>query len=263
MTERAMTEREHVERELTSAKESAEKANLAKSEFLSRMSHELRTPLNAVLGFAQLLELDELAEDQTQSVQHILKAGRHLLTLIDELLDVSRIEAGTMVLALKTVDPLSLLDGIVKIMQPMAETYEVTLGLETSSSTELNVVADPQRLKQVMLNLLSNSIKYNRLGGQVRVSCQALDDNLVRLEVRDTGIGISAEKMKRLFMPFDRLGAEQTDIEGSGIGLTLTKHLVEAMHGKLSLQSEQGQGTTVWVDLPRRIVAKAQKVTHG
>jgi signal transduction histidine kinase len=262
MTRSVMTEREHVERELTLAKESAEKANRAKSDFLARMSHELRTPLNAVLGFAQLLEFDELAEEQTQSVQHILKAGRHLLTLIDELLDVSRIEAGTMVLALKPVDPFSVLDETVKIMQPMAETYEVRLALETPSAAELTVVADPQRLKQVMLNLLSNSIKYNRLGGQVKVSCQALDDSLVRLEVRDTGVGISAEKMKRLFMPFDRLGAEQTDIEGSGIGLTLTKYLVEAMHGNLSLQSEQGQGTTVWVDLPRMIVAKSQKVTQ-
>lgn len=214
------------------------------------MSHELRTPLNAVLGFAQLLEFDELSSDQTHSVQHILKAGRHLLTLIDEVLDVSRIEAGTMVLALKELDPVTMLDEIVRIMQPMAETYEVTLELELADTAGLNVIADAQRLKQVILNLLSNSIKYNCRVGRVTVRCQNLNDSFVRLEVRDTGIGISAEKMTRLFTPFERLGAEQTGIEGSGIGLTLTKHLVEVMHGKLTLESTEGQGTIVWVDLP-------------
>jgi PAS domain S-box-containing protein len=245
-----ITERKKAEREITAAKESAEQANRAKNEFLSRMSHELRTPLNAVLGFAQLLALDELSNEQTQGVQHILKAGKHLLTLINEVLDVSRIEAGTLLLSLETVDVMNVLDETVKIIQPMAETYAVSVEFE-SWSQEVYVLADRQRLEQVMLNLLSNSIKYNHPGGRVSVNCQALPSDLLRLEVHDTGIGISAEKMNRLFMPFDRLGAEETGIEGSGIGLMLTKHLVEAMHGKLSLQSDPGCGTTVWVDLPK------------
>lgn len=245
-----ITERKRIEHELRTAKETAEKANHAKSEFLSRMSHELRTPLNAVLGFAQLLEADALTDDQAQAVHYILNAGSHLLTLIDEVLDVSRIETGTMVLALKEVDPIAILDETVRIMQPMAETYEVALGLETPDKTGLKVVADAQRFKQVILNLLSNSIKYNRPGGEVTVRCKQFDDAQVRVEVRDTGIGISAEKMTRLFIPFERLGAEEMGIEGSGIGLMLTKGLAEAMRGKLSLESKEGEGTTVWVDLP-------------
>ncbi len=248
-----ISERMKAERELTTAKESAEKANQAKNDFLSRMSHELRTPLNAVLGFAQLLELDDLSKEQRQGVQHILKAGKHLLTLINEVLDVSRIEAGSLLLSLETVDVMRVLDETVRIIQPIAEAYQVSVELEPASSG-LYVVADEQRLEQVMLNLLSNAIKYNRAGGHVLVSCQVHSPDLVRLEVRDTGVGISAEKMTRLFMPFDRLGAEETGIEGSGIGLTLSKHLVEAMHGALSLQSDYNQGTTVQVDLPRVIV---------
>jgi signal transduction histidine kinase len=239
-----------VEHELVLAKESAEKASQAKSEFLARMSHELRTPLCAVLGFAQLLELDELSNDQTQAVQHILKAGRHLLTLVDEVLDVSRIETGKVVLALRMVDPFSILEETVKMIEPVAETYEVTLRLEPSDIS-LTVIADVQRFKQVLLNLLSNAIKYNRPGGQVSVKCWQLDDSFVRVEVRDAGTGISAEKIDRLFTPFERLGAEETAREGNGIGLTLTKHLAEAMHGHLSVQSEEGYGTTVWVDLPQ------------
>jgi signal transduction histidine kinase len=253
--EQDTADRERVAHELVLAKESAEKASQAKSEFLARMSHELRTPLCAVLGFAQLLEFDDLSTDQAQAVHHILKAGRHLLTLVDEVLDVSRIETGTMVLALKVVEPFSILDETVKMIQPMAETYEVKLKLEPSN-IQLNVIADVQRLKQVLLNLLSNGIKYNRPGGQVTVRCWQLDDTFVRVEVRDTGVGIPAEKMTRLFTPFERLGAEQTGIEGNGIGLTLTKHLVEAMHGHLNVQSEEGCGTTVWIDLPCRMTAK-------
>jgi signal transduction histidine kinase len=249
VTEQERTEREQAEHELILAKESAEKASQAKSDFIARMSHELRTPLSAVLGFAQLLELDELSKDQAHSVHHILKAGKHLLTLVDEVLDVSRIETGKAVLALKAVDPRSVLDETVKLMQPMAETYGVTLALEPANS-QLNVIADVQRLKQILLNLLSNGVKYNRPDGQVTVGCWQLDNTFVRVEVRDTGTGMSAEKMTRLFIPFERLGAEQTEIEGNGIGLTLTKHLVEAMHGHLEVQSEQGHGTTVWVDLP-------------
>jgi two-component system, sensor histidine kinase and response regulator len=245
-----ITERKQTERDITAAKDTAEQANRAKNEFLARMSHELRTPLNAVLGFAQLLELDELSSEQMQSVQHILKAGKHLLTLINEVLDVSRIEAGTLLLSLERVEVVTLLDEAVRMIQPMADAYDVTVEFE-APRFEPYVVADKQRLKQVILNLLSNGVKYNRLGGRVTVRCKSVSDDRISVDVRDTGIGIPAEKMSRLFMPFDRLGAEESEVEGSGIGLTLSKHLVEAMHGHLSLESEHGRGTTVSVDLPR------------
>jgi signal transduction histidine kinase len=250
---------EQLEHDLVLAKEAAEKASQAKSAFIARMSHELRTPLNAVLGFAQLLALDDLSQEQAQSVQHILRAGGHLLKLIDEVLDVSKIETGTMVLAFKPIDLVALLNETISLMQPLAKTHGVSVKLEPSTLTRGDpshhtVTADEQRLKQVMLNLLSNSIKYNRPNGQVRVSYQSLDGHLARIEICDTGVGISAERIKLLFTPFERLGAEQTDIEGNGIGLTLSKHLVEAMHGQLTLQSSEGQGTTALVDLPHNKV---------
>ncbi|MCA9836366.1 MAG: PAS domain S-box protein [Trueperaceae bacterium] len=236
-------------KELLAAKEAAEAANKAKNEFLSRMSHELRTPLNAILGFAQLLELDDLNQDQSENVDRILGAGRHLLDLINEVLDISRIETGSISLTIEPVECERLAKESMTLMQPLAKSQRVKLELEPELDTSLRVMGDPQRLKQVFINLLSNAVKYNRVLGQVFIGWQVHGGNL-RCWVRDTGPGIAKEKLSRLFIPFDRLDAEHSSIEGSGIGLALTRRLVEVMGGKMSVESQPGEGSTFFVDLP-------------
>ncbi len=220
------------------AEAEADRANQAKSEFLSRMSHELRTPLNAVLGFAQLLEIDSLTVAQRDSVDHILRGGRHLLGLIDEILDISRIEAGHLALSMEPV----LLDEVIRetfeLIQPLAATWKVHVDVGTSEAGGRYVLADRQRLKQVLLNFLSNAAKFNRSGGTVTIEA-------------DTGPGIPPRLMERLFTPFDRLGAETRGVEGTGLGLALSKRLVEVMGGTIGVESVVGQGSTFWVELPR------------
>ena len=226
----------------------AERANAAKSQFLSRMSHELRTPLNAVLGFAQLLELDELSADQHDSVEHITKAGRHLLVLIDEVLDLSRVESGELRLSMEPVSLADVVGDAVGMVRPLAAASGVRIdGL--GGGGEQHVRADRQRLKQVMVNLLANAVKYNREGGDVSVTGEAVSDGRIRLVVADTGIGIAEHDLARLFSPFERLGAEQSDVEGTGLGLALTKQLVKAMGGETGATSQTGVGSSFWVEL--------------
>jgi signal transduction histidine kinase/ActR/RegA family two-component response regulator len=235
-------------RELSVATAEADHANRAKSEFLSRMSHELRTPLNAVLGFAQLLQMEPLSERQGESVGHILRAGRHLLGLINEVLDISRIEAGRLELSLEPVPLRETLDQAMHLVRPAAAAVEVTVHADAVDDA-LHVLADRQRLHQVLLNLLSNAIKYNRPRGTVRVvSARSAGDRL-RIAVTDNGEGISGDKLARLFTPFDRLGAEASSVEGTGLGLALSKALVEAMGGVLRVESEPGTGSTFSVEL--------------
>jgi signal transduction histidine kinase len=241
--------RVRVHLELAGVRREAERASHAKTEFLSRMSHELRTPLNAILGFAQLLELDQLEPEQNENVSHILRAGRHLLTLINEVLDISRIEAGGLKLSLEPVPVAELILESVELMRPIASERDVTLHIDAGASSHAHVMADRQRLKQVILNLLSNALKYNRAGGQVTVSWRGRDQQ-IRLEVHDTGIGIAAELMARLFQPFERLGAS-TEIEGTGLGLALSQRLVGAMGGSLAADSRVGEGSTFWLELPQ------------
>jgi signal transduction histidine kinase/ActR/RegA family two-component response regulator len=225
-------------------------ANRAKSEFLSRMSHELRTPLNAVLGFGQLLEIDPLTAEQRESVGHILKAGRHLLGLIDEVLDISRIEAGHLSISLEPV----LLDEVIQealdLIHPLAAKWNVRLDGAAREVGDRYVLADRQRLKQVLLNILSNAAKFNRPGGTVSVAAEDAAGDRLRVNVTDTGPGIPPEKMGRLFTAFDRLGAEVTGVEGTGLGLALSKRLVEVMGGAVGVDSAVGQGSTFWVELP-------------
>ena len=242
---------------LVAAKDEAERANRAKSDFLSRMSHELRTPLNAVLGFAQLLESD--AEDPLSLLQHarvleLLRGGRHLLALINEVLDLSRIEAGALHLQLVPVSLGGLVGECLRMIHPMAEERGITLHvLPPRGAAEEGsdaVLADPTRLKQVLLNLLSNAVKYNRDGGRVQLSWRAAEaGGAVRIEVLDSGPGLSPPQQERLFQAFERLDAEGSAIEGAGIGLALSKWLVNLMRGEIGVDSAPGCGSTFWVQL--------------
>jgi PAS domain S-box-containing protein len=242
---KTMADLVEAQRALTEAKEEAERANRAKSEFLSRMSHELRTPMNAILGFAQLLALEDLNADQREGIGHIIGGGEHLLELINEVLDISRIEAGQLSLSREPVEIAEALRESIDLMQPLAAAAHVRLDPLHLGTTY--VLADRQRLKQVLINLISNAIKYNRAGGSVSLTCEVSHDG-VRISVRDTGIGIPREHLEQIFSPFERLGPEQGEIEGTGLGLTVAKRLVEAMKGSIGVESKAGEGSTFWIE---------------
>ncbi|TMD31350.1 MAG: response regulator [Chloroflexi bacterium] len=245
-----ITERKEVDDALRAAREEADRANRAKSSFLSRMSHELRTPLNAILGFSQLLEMDELTDEQRESVGYISRAGRHLLELINEVLDISRIESGQMTISPEPVSVRDVLDELIPLVRPLADRREISVAAidETGSSF---VHADRQRMKQVVLNLLSNAVKYNREGGSIIVRAVVAGPDRVRVSVTDSGYGIAAEHQARLFQPFDRLGEELGSVEGTGMGLALSKGLIEAMGGTIGMDSSLDVGSTFWVELGR------------
>ena len=235
------------------AKDEAENASLAKSQLLSRTSHELRTPLNAILGFGQLLEMDALNEEQQHSVQMILKAGRHQLALVDRILDIARIEAGELPVTLEPVALNFLLQDALRLARPLAAEHQITLRLpdDDCSCVGAQVLADRERLLQVLANLLSNAIQFNHTGGHVTLSCQlASEGNRLRIAVSDNGRGMTPAELKRIFTLFERLGAEAAGIAGVGIGLPLSKGLVEAMNGSLSVQSTSGEGSIFTIELP-------------
>jgi len=247
-----ITERKASEKKLECARVEAERANLAKSQFLSSMSHELRTPLNAILGFAQLLEYDPghpLEDAQRESVEHIKMGGNHLLTLINEILELAKIEAGHLELNIESIDPEQVFDDVVPMAMPLVEKRGLEFRVPVLERTWRNIMVDEMRLKQVLLNLLSNAVKYNVDDGSLTLEGEETDTHLI-IKVSDTGEGISSEGVSELFQPFSRLGKEYSQIEGTGIGLTITKELVEQMNGEIGVESTLGQGTVFWVKFP-------------
>jgi CheY-like chemotaxis protein len=207
--------------------------------------------MNSILGFAQILQMGGgLPARAVECVEHILKGGRHLLRLIDEVLDIARIESGRLPLSVEPVLVSEAVSQTLEMVRPIAESRGIQLSNDTSLNCKQHVMADRQRLHQVLLNLLSNAIKYNHLNGSVHISCQADTKNTIRIKVEDTGNGIASEDKARLFAPFERLAAAQTDVEGTGLGLALSKHLISAMGGSIGLVSQVGKGSTFWIELP-------------
>ena len=304
-----ITENRRAEQEIKEAKLEAERANLAKSEFLSRMSHELRTPMNSILGFAQLMNMGELTPNHKIGVDHILKSGKHLLDLINEVLDLSRIEAGELSISIEPVQIRGIVAETLDVVKPLATSKNITFEFPESPVSDMFVKSDRQKLKQVLLNLLSNAVKYNREGGTVRVECsqtqatsykpqatssQQLEavslkpdtvkksisniqypisnfpepgqpatrnpqPGTIRISITDTGKGIAPEYMDRLFNPFERIGAEISEVEGTGLGLAVSKKLMEAMNGTIGVDSEPGVGSAFWIELPQ---AESQVERH-
>ncbi|MBW3635736.1 MAG: response regulator [Armatimonadetes bacterium] len=242
--------------QLEASRELAEAGSRAKSEFLSRMSHELRTPMNAILGFSQILRMEKQSAEQSEYLNYIAEAGHRLLALINGMLDITRLESSAPSLELEAVDIAALLQEALDAARPLAVRRHVELCVSPSQATDGAVVlGDPQRLRQVFDQLLSNAIKFNHEGGQVTLGYVEVEGNRGRIEVRDTGPGIAPHHMEKLFTAFERLGAEKRGIDGAGIGLALSKWLIEAMGGHITVRSTLGEGSTFCVELP---LAQAQ-----
>lgn len=255
--------RKKIELELTHAKQKiidAVEANNAKSQFLANISHELKTPLNSIIGFTQLLQTDQqspLIPEHAEYLDYIHQAGTHLLTLINEILDLAKLEKGQLSLSLETVNISEVMKEVLILIYTLASKKHINIVNQFAATPAYYIVADRIRLKQVLLNLLSNAIKYNNDYGTINIEIAADNQAFLKISVSDTGRGISEDKISQLFDPFNRLGAENSEIEGTGIGLTITKSLVEDMNGKIGVFSEEHQGSTFWVELP---LAETQKM---
>lgn len=244
-----VTEIKRFEEDVLKSKVTAERANKAKSEFLSNMSHELRAPLNSIIGFTQLFDLDNnLTQEQRENISEIKSAGDHLLRLVGDVLDLAKIEAGGTTIAMDDIAPIKEINESISLVKPQADTRGVSIQLKTNNHEQLMVRLDSTRFKQVLINLLSNAIKYNRDMGVVNITISCPVKNSYRISVKDEGQGIPANLHAKIFKPFNRLGAEQTDVEGTGIGLVITKQLVEKMNGKIGFSSNEKTGSVFWVE---------------
>jgi signal transduction histidine kinase/ActR/RegA family two-component response regulator len=236
--------------ELTAARDAAMRATQAKNSFLSSTSHELRTPLNAVLGFAQLIQMSELSAEDSDGIERILAAGRHLLALINELIDIARIESGDLGMSLEPVSVLPVIEESCRLMAPIAAERSIQITADPVHPA-LAVFVDRQRLAQILVNLISNAVKYNHRNGSITISCAEDGTGQVSIVVTDTGPGLAPDDLERIFIPFERLGAERTAVEGTGIGLPLARALTEAMKGRLTVSSVLGEGAAFTVSLTR------------
>jgi len=258
---RDLTQQKGYEKSILASQAEANRANKAKSEFLSSMSHELRTPLNAILGFGQLLESNTeqpLSEDQKENLSYILSSGRHLLNLVNDVLKLSAIEAGEIEISSGPVHLVELVSDIQLLMTPIASNSNIQLNIE--SKEEVIVYADYTKFKQVLINLINNAIKYNKQNGSVTISWAKTENNTIKLNVIDTGIGIPADKQAKVFGAFNRLGQETSNIEGTGIGLVVTKSIVELMCGTIGFDSTEGQGSSFWIELPLAEISSIEEV---
>ncbi|MDH5358152.1 MAG: hybrid sensor histidine kinase/response regulator [Gammaproteobacteria bacterium] len=243
-------ENRNLDRELRLARIAAEKANYAKSEFITRLAHELKTPLNAINGFNQLIELNPTdPESILESCAYIKTAIKHQDDLINEVTNLAQIEAGIMDMDLSEVELSDIIKDAFSLTKPMADKFSVTLKLPRRDNAKYKITADNKRMKQVMLNLISNAIKYNKPNGEVSIQVKPELDGHIKVGISDTGVGIAKNKLPKLFEPFNRLGAENTEIEGSGIGLSITKKIIELMGGRLEVESTEGEGSTFWVSM--------------
>lgn len=241
--------------DLRKARIEADLANQSKSEFLSRMSHELRTPMNSILGFAQLLEMGQLNDSQRKGVNHIIRSGRHLLGLINEVLDISRIESGHISMSLEPIHLTNTITEVIDSVNPYAYSRNISIELIQNNSWNVYVKSDHQRLKQILINLINNAIKYNKEGGNVWIKVSEAKPGkstqpFIRVSVIDNGFGIAEENISKLFRPFERIGAQNTEIEGSGLGLSVVKKLIEVMGGRIGVESKPEEGSTFWFELP-------------
>ena len=237
-------------KELKLAKEDAEKSNLVKSKFLTGMSHELRTPMNAILGFGQILQLDThlLNKDQNENIDNIISAGSHLMTLIEELLNLSKIESGKMDLDIEPVILEDLLKQCITLITPQANKHQVEIINQISDKSHI-IKGDLTRLKQIVLNLLSNAVKYGNDSSEVIIDANVVDGNRICIRITDTGVGLTQENIDKLFTSFERLDKNQ-DTEGTGLGLVITKSLIEIMGGRIGIESTLGEGSTFWIEIP-------------
>lgn len=252
---RDITDRIHYEEELRSARSEAEVSNRSKSDFLSKMSHELRTPMNSILGFAQLLEMSPLSTAQQRGVGHILNSGKHLLDLINEILDISKIEAGKIAIFMESVNIADIVHEVIDLLQPFATDRKVTIMNQLATGSDsIAVWADKQRFKQILINLVNNAIKYNHEGGTVWINAERIrpenaSEEQLKITVRDNGIGIAQSDMERIFMPFERVVTPHRPTEGTGLGLAVAKQLIYLMHGSIGVDSELNTGSTFWIQL--------------